>query len=137
VLKSEIKMSCRDDIYFQANLKNVRVRMRMRTAADVIHRVHWDPAVDSSDFSVVYLDRFTGLVSMPLAEFAAAGCEDSGRDVWIPQHRIRQIYYRQSVVWDKEAKLDYVFGSTGYKGSIVDYIRHVDDQPELTTAALQ
>ena len=106
--------------------------MRMRTAADVIHRIHWDPAVDSADFSVVYLDRFAGLVSMALAEFAA-GCADSGRDVWIPQHRIRRIYYRHCVVWDKEEKLDYVFGSTGYRGSIVDYIQHVRALPEPST----
>ena len=111
--------------------------MRMRSAADVIHRIRWDPAVNSADFGVVYLDRFTGLVPMALDEFAAAGCADSAGDVWIPQHRIRQIYYRQSVVWDKENKLDYVFGSTGYDGSIVDYIRYVNDQSEPTAATIQ
>ena len=111
----------------KTNKKPIRMRkgMRMRTAADVVNRIHWDPALDASDFTVVYVDRFTGLVAMSLVEFARSRCSDSTGDVWIPQHRIRRIAYRRYPVWDKEDKLDYVFGSTGYQGTIVDYIQQV------------
>ena len=95
---------------------------RMRTAADVLNRICWDPALKCRErFSVVYLDRFASPIEVPLLQF----CGQSDNDV--PQHRIQQIVYKNHVVWDKQARADFVFGSTGgYQGTIADFIQQVD-----------
>lgn len=41
----------------------------MRTAQDVLNRVCWDASLDADEFSVVYLDRFVGAVTVPLRQF--------------------------------------------------------------------
>lgn len=87
-------------------------KARMRTANEVIHRIQWDPSLNAPDFLVVYLDRFAGLASVPLTEFAEMM---AGPETVIPQHRIERICYKtvQQAVWDKRRRLDYVFNSTG------------------------
>ncbi len=48
-------------------------------------------------------------------------------EVMVPQHRIQQIVYRQRhVVWEKLSRTDLVFGSTGYRGTINDFIGHLE-----------
>lgn len=82
---------------------------KLRTAADVLNRLRWDPALDSGDYIVGYLDRFVG-------------CREKALDAWrteqtdeefIPQHRIR--YFKRktdgAVVWERETKQDDIFGS--------------------------
>lgn len=99
-------------------------RTRMRTAQDVLNRVCWDASLDADEFSVVYLDRFVGAVTVPLRQFQSA-VEDG--EVMVPQHRIQQIVYRQRhVVWEKLSRTDLVFGSTGYRGTINDFIGHLE-----------
>ncbi|XP_032794358.2 leukocyte receptor cluster member 9 [Daphnia magna] len=106
---------------------------KMRTASDVIHRIVWDPAINISDFRVIYLDRFTGLGCVTLAEYVAHDADDPV----IPQHRIQQICYCPFtssdsrcgwVVWEKKSRTDYVFGSAGNAGTIklLDLIEHVN-----------
>ena len=112
---------------------------KMRTASDVIHRIQWDPALNVSDFRVIYLDRFTGLGCTTLTEFVTQNSEDPS----IPQHRIEQICYcpftsRDSrcgwVVWEKQSRTDYVFGSGG-GGTIklLDLIQHVNKTTQPVT----
>ena len=100
---------------------------KMRTASDVIHRISWDPALDCSQFWIVYTDRFTGLVTIPLTEFVSRNTDPTATglcDSSIPQHRIQQIFYQtnENIVWDKQNRIDRVFGSTGFDGDIFDFI---------------
>lgn len=104
---------------------DTRKKSRMRTASDVIHRIVWDPSLDSSEFRIVYLDRFTGNVSIPLTEFVSLDPDDRNS---IPQHRIQHICYHylntDHIVWDKQSRTDHVFGS----GTLLDFIRKVKEE---------
>lgn len=111
-----------------------RKGLRMRTASDVIHRIMWDPVLNASEFRVIYLDRFTGLVGIPLTEFVSRDIDDTSS---IPQHRIQQIEYNSSassicqIVWDKQSRKDLVF-TTNNSGNaddktLFDIIRSVKE----------
>ena len=86
----------------------------MKTAADVIKRLQWDPDVDKEEFIVGYMDRLVGLQERP---FTAFTWEDLAAvdqfALAIPQHRIQYFKYKNVKVWDKNERLDNVFGSTG------------------------
>lgn len=103
----------------------------MRTAADVIKRLQWDEAVNKEDFVVGYMDRIVGLVEK---NFTAFTWEDLASVDWyslaIPQHRIQYFKYKTEKVWDKNERLDNVFGSTGGKLTLVDAVRKYEDKQE-------
>lgn len=42
-------------------------KARMRTAADVVKRLRWDPDLPVDDFTMGYLDRFRGVLEKRLA----------------------------------------------------------------------
>ncbi|XP_019948572.1 leukocyte receptor cluster member 9 [Paralichthys olivaceus] len=89
---------------------------RMRTAADVISRIQWDPSVDSSEFVVGYVDRFLGVLERPFCDFnwKANPCDcDYTSELALPRHRIQYFTYRGLRVWDRHTRTDRVFGSTG------------------------
>lgn len=91
----------------------------MRTADDVIKRLRHDAAVDARHAAVGYLDRFDGVLEMPLCQFnVGVDLPDA-----IPQHRIAYFKYGGEVVWDKAARLDAVFGSSGSTRTIRDVAR--------------
>jgi uncharacterized protein (UPF0248 family) len=79
----------------------------------VINRILYDPNLDAADFSFVYLDRFDGSVEVNAAA-ANVNVKGSARMLIkaVPEHRIQQIKYKKRTVWDKEARVDLVFGST-------------------------
>ncbi|XP_029694550.1 leukocyte receptor cluster member 9 isoform X2 [Takifugu rubripes] len=89
---------------------------RMRTADDVISRILWDSAVDSSKFVVGYVDRFLGVLERPFDDFTwdinPSDCDYSA-ELALPRHRIQYFIYRGHRVWDRHTRTDRVFGSTG------------------------
>ncbi|XP_066580585.1 leukocyte receptor cluster member 9 isoform X2 [Amia ocellicauda] len=88
----------------------------MRTADDVIARIRWDPSLDASLFSVGFLDRFLGLLERPFSQFSwdAELCSvDCSQELAVPRHRIQYFNCGGRRVWDRAARLDRVFGSTG------------------------
>lgn len=90
----------------------------LRTAADVIQRIRWDPRLDPADFSVGYVDRFLGVREEPFSAF----CWDEplaalGPGVLaVPQHRVRFFRFRGRLVWDRASRTDLVFGSGSTAG---------------------
>lgn len=99
-------------------------KTRMRTAAEVINRINWDPTLDAADFLVVYLDRFTGLEAIPLTKLM-----ELEEELAIPQHRIQQFCYKsvENIVWEKQSRLDYVFNSTDQSSpTLQQYIQSID-----------
>nr|XP_012330087.1 leukocyte receptor cluster member 9 [Aotus nancymaae] len=90
----------------------------LRTAADVIQRIRWDPRFDPADFSVGYADRFLGVREEPFNAF----CWDEplaalGPGVLaVPQHRVRFFRFRGRLVWDRASRTDLVFGSGSAAG---------------------
>ncbi|KAJ9638162.1 hypothetical protein H2204_004473 [Knufia peltigerae] len=89
---------------------------RMRSAQDVLDRLRWDDDLDLSKYTIGYLERFNGIQEMSAASWISEPTEDE----WIPQHRIR--YFKrfdesgkQEVVWDRDNRIDRMFGSSTNK----------------------
>ena len=84
-------------------------RAKLRPASDVLHRLRWDPELDSADYVIGYEDRFLGVREMALAKWKT---EQTDLE-FIPQHRI--VYFRRKgdgvKVWDRERRIDEMFGS--------------------------
>ncbi|KAL2142150.1 hypothetical protein VTI28DRAFT_1483 [Corynascus sepedonium] len=82
---------------------------KFRTAADALHRIRWDPQLDSSDYVVGYEDRFIGAQEKELGAWKSEQTDEE----FIPQHRI--LYFRRKsdgkLVWDRRTRLDELFGN--------------------------
>ena len=86
----------------------------LRPAKDIISRIRHDPALEESDFVVGYHDRHAPeVMEMDVSSWKGGG--DFTDEEWIPQHRI--LYFRRKGdepgrrVWDREKRLDRLFGS--------------------------
>lgn len=101
----------------------------MKTAADVIKRLQWDTAFNKDDFIVGYIDRMKGLLEK---NFTAFTWEDLATvDMYalaIPQHRIQYFKYKSEKVWDKNERLDNVFGSTGSMITLTEAVQRFDEK---------
>ncbi|XP_038195578.1 leukocyte receptor cluster member 9 [Arvicola amphibius] len=104
----------------------------LRTAADVIQRIRWDPRLDPAEFSVGYTDRFLGVQEEPFCAF----CWDEplaalGPGVLaVPQHRIRYFRFRGRLVWDRASRTDLIFGSGSVAGRGPTILDALDDGNE-------
>ncbi|KAI1767304.1 hypothetical protein GGR53DRAFT_527181 [Hypoxylon sp. FL1150] len=82
---------------------------KLRPASDVLNRLRWDQAIDSSDYIVGYEDRFSGVIERSVNSWKS----ETTHEEFIPEHRI--LYFKRKsdglVVWDKGARRDGVFGS--------------------------
>ena len=95
----------------------------MKPATDVIHRIIWDPDLQSECFTIGYLDRFVGIIEKPFSEFSWEDIASADMDVLaIPKHRIQYFKYKDVVVWDKNIQVDKVYGSRGTKTTIMEVI---------------
>ena len=95
----------------------------MKTATDVIHRILWDDALPTEDFIIGYLDRFIGVIEKPFTAFSWEDIASVDLNVLaVPKHRIQYFKYLDIIVWDKNKRMDKVFGSTGDSLTIIDII---------------
>ncbi|KAK2612869.1 hypothetical protein QQS21_001149 [Conoideocrella luteorostrata] len=82
---------------------------KLRTAADVMNRLRWDPAMDPSNYMIGYEDRFTGTQEKALEQWKG----DQTDEEFIPQHRI--MYFKRTsdntIVWERRKRVDDIFGS--------------------------
>ncbi|XP_013790887.1 uncharacterized protein LOC106474741 [Limulus polyphemus] len=104
----------------------------MKTAVDVISRIQWDDLLCKEYFKVGYLDRFLGIVEKPFLAFDWS--DPSIVDNYtlaIPKHRIHYFKYKHKKVWDKNERLDAIFGSTGSDISISDLMKEVDEEEKI------
>ena len=86
----------------------------LRPAKDILSRIRHDPALDESEYVVGYHDRHAPEpMEMDVSSWKGGG--DFTDEEWIPQHRI--VYFRRNgdepgrKVWDREKRLDRLFGS--------------------------
>ncbi|GAW08805.1 duf455 domain-containing protein [Lentinula edodes] len=83
---------------------------KLRTSADVMNRLLWDPVLGKKEYIVGYEDRFLGIQELKLRDWVMKEVE---HESFIPQHRI--VYFKHltngEIVWDKRKKIDMVFGS--------------------------
>ena len=80
---------------------------KLRPATEVLSRLRWDQELDSSDYNVVYLDRFSGYKEIPVNQWKSETTEDE----FIPQHRITAFKQRSTgeIVWHRAEKIDKIF----------------------------
>ncbi|KAK7071939.1 Solute carrier 7 member 3, partial [Halocaridina rubra] len=103
----------------------------MKTAGDVRNRILWDAMLEKEYFTVGYLDRFVGIVEKPFTDFTWEHLALVDVDeLAIPQHRIQYFSYKGTKVWDKNERLDNVFGSTGSDVDIYDLMQEIDLEQE-------
>ena len=107
----------------------------MKTAEDVISRIQWDASLPVACFSVGYLDRFTGVVEKA---FSSLSWQDVAsvdyNTLAIPKHRIQYFKYKNVRVWDKNERLDDVFGSTGGGVTISDVMAKYVETPGIESS---
>ena len=112
-------------------------KLPMKTASDVISRIVWDELLLAGSFTIGYIDRFRGVIENNFTAF----CWDDLASVdhmalAIPQHRIQYFKYHDIKVWDKNDRLDNVFGSTGSGVTIAEVMaRHEEERPQKQTTA--
>lgn len=101
----------------------------LKTAGDVRKRIQWDPELQKEHFSVGYLDRFSGVVEKPFTSFTWEHLSLVDLDqLAVPQHRIQYYKYKDVKVWDKNDRLDLVFGSAGGDTTIREVIQKVEEE---------
>ncbi|OWF55848.1 uncharacterized protein LOC110454544 [Mizuhopecten yessoensis] len=114
--------------------ENVK-KAAMKTAEDVIKRIQWDGQLPQDEFIVGYIDRFKGIQEKYFTSFSWEDIATVDYTVLaIPKHRIQYFKYRDIIIWDKNARLDNVFGSLGSKLTVYDVIeqcRKEDEKKEM------
>ena len=79
---------------------------RFPPASQALSRLRWDPAHTPYHYEVGYLDRFEGLLWLPLEQWG----KETEDEEFIPEHRIRILRRVDkqgtgSVVWDREKRI--------------------------------
>ena len=99
----------------------------MKTAGDVRRRIQWDEEINKEQITVGYLDRFLGIKECRFGAFDWGDIvlADIGA-LAIPEHRIHYFKYKNEVIWDKNTRLDNVYGSTGSNITIYDVMMRLD-----------
>jgi len=107
--KKKNKPQAEDEVYEEK-------KPPMKTATDVISRIQWDAAFSRDDITVGYMDRMLGLQEKKFNDFSwLAIATVDYNTLAIPKHRIQYFKYKEVKVWDKNERLDNVFGSLGGK----------------------
>ncbi|WP_344504652.1 RNA repair domain-containing protein [Dactylosporangium maewongense] len=75
----------------------------LRPVQDVVSRIRFDATLDATRFVVGYEERGAGVRETPLSLFVAGGD--------VPWHRVRYVKAGNRVVWDRQARIDLVFGT--------------------------
>lgn len=106
---------------------------RLTPVKDILHRIQWDYTLDSKEFSILYYDRLED--KLMECDFDAPNENVKGKEKQfifaIPEHRIEKIKYRERIIWDKELRIDYVFGSGS--GTIQQRV----DDPNVSTIIVE
>ncbi|WP_432839265.1 RNA repair domain-containing protein [Dactylosporangium sp. CA-092794] len=75
----------------------------LRPVQDVVSRIRYDAAIDAARFVVGYTERGAGIRETPLLAFVGGGD--------VPWHRVQYLKAGPVTVWDRQARVDLVFGS--------------------------
>ena len=76
---------------------------RLRSSKDVYHRLKWGGGFPSHRIMIGYMDRIEGMKEMPYPRFRPGGR--------IPWDRVWYFKLDKKILWDREKRIDLVFGS--------------------------
>lgn len=119
---------------------------KLTPAMEVLRRIRWDGTLSQSDFTIMYYDRVDETIEE--AKFDAANESVKGKEELfvfaIPEHRIVGVKYKERIVWDKDRRIDCVFGSMRGNGVTIDVViekyddwKREKDQEEAANRARQ
>jgi len=98
---------------------------RLIPVKEVLRRIQWDDTLSEEHFSVLYYDRVEDkiLEAKMDEENKSVQGKESLFVYAIPEHRIEGIKYKERVVWDKQERIDRVFGSMEKaRGETIDQV---------------
>jgi uncharacterized protein (UPF0248 family) len=103
---------------------------KLTPVKEVLRRIQWDPTLDSSAFTIIHYDRVEDTLSE--TNFDAENDSIAGKErryvFALPEHRIEAVKYLDRIVWNKEMRLDLVFGSMNGNGETIDkVVGHYDE----------
>lgn len=75
----------------------------LRTSKDIYDRLKWDHAIPTESVWIGYEDRMAGIREIPFADFRPGGR--------IPWDRLQYFRLDEQRIWDRQTRLDRVFGS--------------------------
>lgn len=75
----------------------------LRSSKDIYDRLKWDAAFPVADVYIGYRDRMEGMKELPFADFRPGGR--------IPWDRVRYFRMGDKRIWDRDERIDLVFGS--------------------------
>ncbi|KAL7457622.1 hypothetical protein ACHAWC_009231 [Mediolabrus comicus] len=97
---------------------------KLTPVKEVLRRIQWDPTLDSSAFTIIHYDRVEDTLSE--TNFDAENDSIAGKErryvFALPEHRIEAVKYLDRIVWNKEMRLDLVFGSMNGNGETIDKV---------------
>lgn len=103
---------------------------RLVPAKEVLRRIQWDYSLPEADFSVLYYDRVDDKILETKMDSPNESVE--GNEAMfvfaIPEHRIEAVKYKERIVWDKENRIDRVFGSGFSGGETIDQVLESYDE---------
>ena len=104
----------------------------MKTADDVISRIEWDTRLDKRYFRVGYIDHFLGLQEKPFNDLDLTTIPDRNTNILSQsKYRIQYFKYVNEIIWDKESRTDFIFGSTGNQQTIYDIVKRHENLTEI------
>ena len=116
----------------------VEKKEKLVPAKEVLRRIQWDYTLQEQDFSILHYDRVDESVvetGMDTPNTSIGGREEK-MVFALPEHRIMAVKYKERIVWDKEARIDRVFGSAKGNGETIDVVLEgYDDWKQRQDAA--
>jgi uncharacterized protein (UPF0248 family) len=109
---------------FGVAMPNEEKNAKLTPVKEVLRRIQWDTTLNSNEFTIVHYDRLDD--SLCETNFCASNDSISSKErqyvFALPEHRIQAVKYRDRVVWDKELRMDCVFGSMNGNGMTIDRV---------------
>ena len=103
---------------------------KLTPAMEVLRRIRWDGTLSQSDFKVLYYDRVAETIEE--VTFDARNESVKGKEELfvfaIPEHRIVGVKYKDRIIWDKDQRIDFVFGSMRGGGVTIDVVIDTYDE---------
>lgn len=100
----------------------------MKTADEVIARLERDICLDKRYCRVGYIDPLLGLQEKSYNELdfkqdSSTITDRQTNTLNVPKHRIQYFKYANEIIWDKESRIDLIFGSTGNQQTMADIVK--------------
>lgn len=88
-------------------------KKKLVPAKQVLRRIQYDPMLTESDFCVLHYDRVEDVVKeSPMdAPNHSVDSPETHFVLALPEHRVVAIKYKERIVWDRNKRIDRVFGN--------------------------